>query len=98
MKNQIAQAPKTTNPVGRPLTDGVAATAARTRVVHNSPKALFSEAAQAGTAPDPNRILYLGGLSRVRGIPLDPSAAGTIPRTWCTAIPPSSNPTAEPAM
>jgi hypothetical protein len=26
MKNQIAQAPKTTNPVGRPLTDGVAAT------------------------------------------------------------------------
>jgi glycosyltransferase involved in cell wall biosynthesis len=46
--------------------------AARTRVVHNYPKALFSEASGPGLGlgPDPNRILYSGGLSRLRGIPL----------------------------
>jgi len=49
---------------------GQAWPAARTRVVHNYPKALFGEAGEGGRAPDPNRIIYLGGLSRVRGIPL----------------------------
>jgi len=43
--------------------------AARTRVVHNYPKAMFGEAAPRAF-PDPNRIIYLGGLSRGRGIPL----------------------------
>jgi glycosyltransferase involved in cell wall biosynthesis len=42
--------------------------AERTRVLHNYPKALF--AAEPGTGPDPRRILYAGGLSRSRGIPL----------------------------
>jgi glycosyltransferase involved in cell wall biosynthesis len=37
----------------------------RTRVVHNYPKALFDGA--GGCDPDPRRILYVGGLSRVRG-------------------------------
>jgi len=36
-----------------------------TRVVHNYPKALFSV---ADPAPDPRRVLYMGGLSRGRGI------------------------------
>ncbi len=31
-------------------------------------------------------------------MPLDPPAAWTTPRTWWTLIPPSANPTAEPAM
>ena len=35
---------------------------------------------------------------RVRGMPLAPASVGTTPSTWCTAIPPSSNPIAEPAM
>ena len=54
-----------------PATEAIALEwpAARTRVVHNYPKALFGEAA-GGPAPDPNRIVYLGGLSRGRGIPL----------------------------
>ena len=35
---------------------------------------------------------------RVAGMPLRPSAPGTTPRTWCTEIPPSSNPLADAAM
>jgi len=52
-----------------PATEAIARDwpAARTRVLHNYPKALFG---QAGAAPDPRRVLYVGGLSRVRGIPL----------------------------
>jgi hypothetical protein len=38
-----------------------------TRVVHNYPRALF---ARPGAMPDPHRVLYMGGLSRGRGIPL----------------------------
>ena len=54
-----------------PATEAIALAwpAARTRVVHNYPKALFGEGGSR-PAPDPNRIIYLGGLSRVRGIPL----------------------------
>jgi glycosyltransferase involved in cell wall biosynthesis len=42
---------------------------AQTRVVHNYPKALFALGAQGETSlpPDPGRVLYVGGLSRVRG-------------------------------
>ena len=36
-----------------------------TRVVHNYPRALFSVAAPV---PDPDRVLYMGGLARGRGI------------------------------
>jgi len=52
-----------------PATEAIARDwpAAQTRVLHNYPKALFG---QAGAPPDPRRILYVGGLSRVRGIPL----------------------------
>jgi glycosyltransferase involved in cell wall biosynthesis len=52
-----------------PATEAIARDwpAAQTRVLHNYPKALFG---LAGAPPDPRRILYVGGLSRVRGIPL----------------------------
>ncbi|WP_306597859.1 glycosyltransferase [Geothrix sp. 21YS21S-2] len=40
---------------------------ASTRVVHNYPRAVFCVAPRA---PDPMRVLYMGGLSRGRGIPL----------------------------
>jgi len=40
---------------------------AATRVVHNYPRAVFSVPPRA---PDPRRVLYMGGLSRGRGIPL----------------------------
>ena len=33
-----------------------------------------------------------------RGIPEPPSASGTTPSTWCTEMPPSVKPSAEPAM
>ncbi len=36
--------------------------------------------------------------ARVPGMPLSPSDPGTTPRTWCTEIPPSSNPLADAAM
>ena len=39
----------------------------RTRVVHNYPKAVFAETG-APRPPDPSRVLYVGGLSRGRGI------------------------------
>jgi glycosyltransferase involved in cell wall biosynthesis len=42
----------------------------RTRVLHNYPKALFGVGLEQAAAPDPRRILYSGGLSRTRGIPL----------------------------
>jgi glycosyltransferase involved in cell wall biosynthesis len=38
-----------------------------TRVVHNYPRAVFS---CPDSVPDPHRVLYMGGLSRGRGIPL----------------------------
>jgi len=44
--------------------------AAQTRVLHNYPKALFGRAGTLGRPLDPHRILYVGGLSRERGIPL----------------------------
>ena len=47
---------------------GLAWPAARTRVVHNYPKALFLRAETLGGPPDPLRVLYVGGLSRGRGI------------------------------
>jgi glycosyltransferase involved in cell wall biosynthesis len=49
-----------------PATEAIARAwpAAETRVLHNYPKALFGE----GPVPlDPHRIIYVGGLSRVRG-------------------------------
>ena len=51
-----------------PATEAIAQSwpAAETRVVHNYPKALFGRDPAPG-GPDPNRILYVGGLSRVRG-------------------------------
>ena len=39
----------------------------RTRVVHNYPKAVYAQACPP-RAPDPDRVLYVGGLSRGRGI------------------------------
>lgn len=39
----------------------------RTRVVHNYPKALFSLPDARERPLDPRRVLYVGGLSRVRG-------------------------------
>jgi hypothetical protein len=50
-----------------PATEAIALAwpAAQTRVVHNYPKALFGH--EALRAPDPSRILYVGGLSRPRG-------------------------------
>ncbi|BDU75445.1 glycosyltransferase family 4 protein [Mesoterricola sediminis] len=36
-----------------------------TRVVHNYPRTLFH---RPGPAPDPDRVLYMGGLSRERGL------------------------------
>jgi glycosyltransferase involved in cell wall biosynthesis len=39
---------------------------AQTRVVHNYPKALFGLGSHG--APDPHRVLYVGGLCRERGI------------------------------
>jgi hypothetical protein len=39
----------------------------RTRVVHNYPKAMFSLPDGRERPPDPRRVLYVGGLSRVRG-------------------------------
>jgi glycosyltransferase involved in cell wall biosynthesis len=52
-----------------PATEAIAEAwpADRTRVVHNYPKALFDAAGGPPRRPDPNRILYVGGLSRVRG-------------------------------
>lgn len=49
-----------------PATEAIARAwpAAQTRVLHNYPKALFG---QTCLAPDPHRIIYVGGLSRVRG-------------------------------
>ena len=38
-----------------------------TRVVHNYPRAVFFQEARR---PDPDRVLYMGGMSRVRGIPM----------------------------
>jgi hypothetical protein len=51
-----------------PATEAIARAwpAAQTRVVHNYPKALFGQEPGEGGL-DPNRILYVGGLSRVRG-------------------------------
>ncbi len=48
-------------------TIGRAWPADQTRVVHNYPKALFGRAEAVGRPLDPHRILYVGGLSRVRG-------------------------------
>jgi len=42
--------------------------AGQTRVVHNYPRDLFSRAGALGRTLDPRRILYVGGLSRERGI------------------------------
>jgi hypothetical protein len=52
-----------------PATEAIAQAwpAARTRVLHNYPKALFQRAGIPERDPDPNRVLYVGGLSRVRG-------------------------------
>jgi glycosyltransferase involved in cell wall biosynthesis len=49
-----------------PATEAIARAwpAAQSRVLHNYPKALFS---LAGRAPDPCRVLYVGGLARNRG-------------------------------
>jgi glycosyltransferase involved in cell wall biosynthesis len=49
-----------------PATEAIARDwpAAQTRVLHNYPKALFAAAAPP---PEPHRIIYVGGLSRVRG-------------------------------
>lgn len=40
----------------------------QTRVVHNYPKALFALPPGVAGPPDPVRVLYVGGLSRFRGI------------------------------
>ena len=52
-----------------PATEAIARAwpAARTRVLHNYPKALFGQAQALGRPLDPHRVLYTGGLSRVRG-------------------------------
>ena len=52
-----------------PATEAIARTwpPDRTRVVHNYPKAVYAQGDPART-PDPARILYVGGLSRARGI------------------------------
>jgi glycosyltransferase involved in cell wall biosynthesis len=41
---------------------------AQTRVVHNYPKAVYAGEDGGARAPDPARVLYVGGLSRARGI------------------------------
>lgn len=52
-----------------PATEAIAEAwpAAETRVLHNYPKALFDPADGQERQPDPHRIVYVGGLSRVRG-------------------------------
>jgi glycosyltransferase involved in cell wall biosynthesis len=40
----------------------------RTRVVHNYPKAIYSTSDDGAPPPDPNRLLFIGGLCEVRGI------------------------------
>jgi glycosyltransferase involved in cell wall biosynthesis len=47
---------------------GLAWPEAQTRVLHNYPKALFGRAVTLGRPLDPHRVLYVGGLSRARGI------------------------------
>jgi glycosyltransferase involved in cell wall biosynthesis len=42
--------------------------AARTRIVHNYPKALFEPPPGEDVAMDPNRLLFVGRLTEVRGI------------------------------
>jgi glycosyltransferase involved in cell wall biosynthesis len=52
-----------------PATEAIAAAwpGDRTRVVHNYPKALFDPAGVPGRPPERRRVLYVGGLSRLRG-------------------------------
>jgi glycosyltransferase involved in cell wall biosynthesis len=66
-----------------PATEAIALAwpAAETRVVHNYPKALFGLAESLGRPLDPRRILYVGGLSRIRGIPLALEAVREARRT-----------------
>ena len=63
-----------------PATEAIARNwpADRTRVVHNYPKAVF---AQALADPDPTRVLYVGGLSRARGILVVLEAVAAV-RAW----------------
>jgi glycosyltransferase involved in cell wall biosynthesis len=53
-----------------PATEAIARywPAARTRIVHNYPKALFEHPAGELPSPDPRRLVYVGGLTEVRGI------------------------------
>ena len=41
---------------------------AQTRIVHNYPKAVFGQEAPAGRLPDPDRVIYVGGLAAGRGL------------------------------
>lgn len=52
-----------------PATEAIAQAwpASATRVVHNYPKAVYGRP-ETGTRLDPHRVLYVGGLSRTRGI------------------------------
>ena len=53
-----------------PATEAIARhwPAARTRIVHNYPRAVFEPPAGAPPAPDGDRVVYVGGLTEVRGI------------------------------
>ena len=51
----------------------------------------LEDVASPGSTPQPQE-------RRVLGMPLEPSSSVATPSTWCTAMPPSSKPTAEAAM
>ena len=53
-----------------PATEAIAQAwpAGQTRVLHNYPKAIFAQGPGPALPPDPGRVLYVGGLSRTRGI------------------------------
>jgi glycosyltransferase involved in cell wall biosynthesis len=40
----------------------------RTRIVHNYPKSVYSRGGDGVAAPDPNRLLFIGALTELRGI------------------------------
>jgi glycosyltransferase involved in cell wall biosynthesis len=64
-----------------PATEAISAAwpQARTRIVHNYPKAIFGEATQARPL-DPTRVLYVGGLAAGRGILVALEAMGAVRR------------------
>ena len=53
-----------------PATEAIALhwPAADTRVVHNYPKSVYADADAGESVPDPDRLLFIGGLAEVRGI------------------------------